>query len=751
MEPFQKESSGRHAVPGRFELMNMLSTSRCHCLFRISRVLFKPRERLFQGFCLTILLTALISSPAAAQESLDLSVKEANRLWWNGEYERAVRLYRESVRSNEGTTDAVLELAALYRSMSDYRAAIRLYRSLLAERGIASLSDPVSRVLVPLGESCYYVHRLEVAEEAFRQAIALEPQNATALFGLGRVLVALGGLDEAASLLRKSAELDPAFSGSYIYLARIAEKQENPERAVALYRKALQIDSQHAELLFPLGRAFLTLESWENAFRQYHRLRNLDEHNPLVLARLAEVRPKLSRPEEEVVPQRALDTFKEVPARAVSADMPMMRIGLNTDVPGMKNLSFMTNGPFVIHAEHISGEKGPRGTPLFEGLPHREYRVFVERGKPFIVSKEQEGNDTAQELTHTFTIEVLETGGTDGHAAGIIVRSIEYARGYAWAGIEDRQYRGRMEVHAGAAGLRLVNVIGLEEYLYGVLPSEMSISFPEEALKAQAVIARSYALYRKRVVRPHRNDGYDLCDSQHCQVYRGASNEWSRTTAAVDATRGEVLMSGGRLASPLFHANCGGHTQSSSDLKGWGEVPYLTGVLDGPPELPFPSSPVTLERWLKSTPPSYCGASPYNGGPEFRWFRLIPVDLLQEKLDRLRGVGGIREVTVLRRTSAGYAHSLRIAGTRSTIIIEREHEMRRLLGLGPLRSNLFWIETKYDSDGNPEEFLLYGGGWGHGVGLCQDGAGGMAAQGFSYRNILAHYYFNTDLVRLGYE
>jgi SpoIID/LytB domain protein len=278
----------------------------------------------------------------------------------------------------------------------------------------------------------------------------------------------------------------------------------------------------------------------------------------------------------------------------------------------------------------------------------------------------------------------------------------------------------------------------------------MSISFPAEALKAQAVIARSYALYRTHVVRPHRKDGFDLCDSQHCQVYRGASNEWVQTTAAVDETRGEVLMSGGRLASPLFHANCGVHTQSSRDLKGWGEVPYLTGVLDGPPDLSFPSSPASLERWLKSRPAAYCGTEPFNAGPEFRWFRLIPADLLQEKLDRLRGVGRIGEVRVLGRTSGGYVQSVRIEGTRSSILIEKEHEIRRILGLGPLRSNLFWIETTYDADGNPEEFLLYGGGWGHGVGLCQDGAGGMAAQGFEYAEILAHYYTGTDLSALDY-
>jgi SpoIID/LytB domain protein len=218
----------------------------------------------------------------------------------------------------------------------------------------------------------------------------------------------------------------------------------------------------------------------------------------------------------------------------------------------------------------------------------------------------------------------------------------------------------------------------------------------------------------------------------------------------VDETRGEVLISGGKLTSPLFHANCGGHTQSSGDLKGWGDVSYLTGVLDGPPDLPFPSSPVTLERWLKSRPPAYCATAPFNAGPEFRWFRVIPADLLQEKLDRFNGIGRIDMVAVLKRNPAGYVHSVEVRGERDTIRLEKEHEIRRFLGVGPLRSNLFWIETRFGDDGYPLEFLLYGGGWGHGVGLCQDGAGGMAAQGFSYPAILAHYYTGSDLSKLGY-
>jgi len=295
-----------------------------------------------------------------------------------------------------------------------------------------------------------------------------------------------------------------------------------------------------------------------------------------------------------------------------------------------------------------------------------------------------------------------------------------------------------------------LNEVNLEEYLYSVVPSEMMLSFPDEALKAQAVIARSFALYRTQYVRPHREDGFDLCDSQHCQVYKGASNEWEKTTRAVDETRGEVLYFKGKITSPLYHSNCGGHTQSSKDLKGWGDVEYLTGVVDASKQVVFPTSPLDLEKWIKSQPSAYCSTPASGNKAEFRWFRVIPINLLQDKINRHKKIGSIKSIIILKRNPSGHVHSVMVSGTQDTLLIEKEHEIRRLLGLGPLRSNLFWIETKLTGTGVPQEFTIYGGGWGHGVGMCQSGAGGMARQGASYHEILKHYYKNTSIKKLNY-
>ncbi|GAG22315.1 unnamed protein product [marine sediment metagenome] len=121
----------------------------------------------------------------------------------------------------------------------------------------------------------------------------------------------------------------------------------------------------------------------------------------------------------------------------------------------------------------------------------------------------------------------------------------------------------------------------------------------------------------------------------------------------------------------------------------------------------------------------------------------MPADLLQEKIHRQKDIGDIRDILVVKRNPAGYVHSVKITGTGGSITIEKEHRIRRLLGIGPLRSNLFWVDTKYNEKGFPEEFTIYGGGWGHGVGLCQSGSAGMAKRGFSYKEILEHYYQGT--------
>ena len=177
---------------------------------------------------------------------------------------------------------------------------------------------------------------------------------------------------------------------------------------------------------------------------------------------------------------------------------------------------------------------------------------------------------------------------------------------------------------------------------------------------------------------------------------------------------------------------------------------YLSAVFDGYGETSFPSTPFGLEHWIKTKPKVYGNQPDLKYPPSFRWFRVVPVKFMQEKLNREKNIGKIKNIIPIQRNSSGNINYIIVKGTKGELHIKKENKIRRLFGLGPLRSTLFWIETRYKSKNKPIEFIIYGGGWGHAVGLCQTGAAGMAKQGFSYKDILLHYYKDTKLEKLKY-
>jgi stage II sporulation protein D len=247
--------------------------------------------------------------------------------------------------------------------------------------------------------------------------------------------------------------------------------------------------------------------------------------------------------------------------------------------------------------------------------------------------------------------------------------------------------------------LQLINVLPLEEYLAAVLGGEMPASFPEEALKAQAVAARTYAMEKKL---GSLGEPYYLGSSVLSQVYAGISREDARTKAAVKETRGQILTFHLQPIEAYFHASCGGRTESGRDALGR-DLPYLKPV-DCP-----------------------CGKL-----PQSHWSLKLSDDALEEALghdaDSLR---------VLSRTPTGRAQRLEVGGHRMDATA-----FRAKVGYSRVKSLSFTVEEE------GKGFLLRGKGYGHGAGLCQWGAKVYADRGWSYRKILAHYYPGTDLQTL---
>jgi stage II sporulation protein D len=330
--------------------------------------------------------------------------------------------------------------------------------------------------------------------------------------------------------------------------------------------------------------------------------------------------------------------------------------------------------------------------------------------------------------------------------SGFDVRQVEHDVGYRAHGLEDRNYRGSLVFTVDARGaLAVVNEVALEDLLRGLVPSETFAAAPMEALKAQAVTARGEVL--AKVGTRHLADPYLLCSEQHCAVYRGRSGEAPSTNAAVEATRGQALFSqAGRLVDSVYSAVCGGHTEDNEAV--WGGVPDPS--LRGRPDLleavdALPSPRTATLAFLKADLPAACRKGRFAQPSRYRWekrFSAAELDALLESL----GLGAIRALQVVERGVSGRALLLAISGERGATELRGELNIRRALGM--LNSSLFVVSAERGADGAPVAWVFHGGGWGHGVGMCQTGAIGRADAGEDYRAILRYYFSGAEVAKI---
>jgi SpoIID/LytB domain protein len=339
-------------------------------------------------------------------------------------------------------------------------------------------------------------------------------------------------------------------------------------------------------------------------------------------------------------------------------------------------------------------------------------------------------------------VEVTTEGG-EVLASGDALVSVE-GGGFALdadGGAVPRRYRGRLVVTIDSAGLlAAVDALPLEDLLRGLVPSEIPASSPREALKAQAVTARSYVL--AQLGTRHLSDPYALCSEVHCQAYHGEAAETPSTDAAVSATAGEALFDrGGMLVDGVYSAVCGGHGEDNDAV--WQNLPSAT--LRGLPDL----APAAARRWrgglgsdarveafLDSKAPAWCAAGPKK---RYRWTRSFSpaeVDAIGSEL----GAGPVERITVLRRGVSGRALALEVVGRTGRVVLEGELRIRR--AFRNLESAMFLVSR------SGERWVFRGGGWGHGVGMCQWGAVGRARAGQDYREILGAYFGRAEVATI---
>lgn len=359
---------------------------------------------------------------------------------------------------------------------------------------------------------------------------------------------------------------------------------------------------------------------------------------------------------------------------------------------------------------------------------------------------------------------------------GVIVPDVVAGRGFHWQKTIDVTLGGMIELFPTPSGIVLVNESPLEDYLAGVITAEMSGACPIAMLEAQAVVSRSWLLAFTE--RKHESDPFDRCNDDCCQRYQGIDGLSSDARRAVLQTRGVALLNQeGRVLDANYSKCCGGISETPEVV--WGvRKAGLESVVDAPPEAPerrfFPIRDENLDEYLDGPwlagARSYCGP---NGVPRsalqrylgrvdepseyFRWTashaRAELESLLVQKIPSLTESGELRDLRVVERGVSGRISKMdivwRSADGRDTVTsLDSEYRIRAVLHRGFLYSSAFAVRIARDRAGRPATVTLRGAGWGHGVGMCQIGALGMALAGCDFETICRHYYPSATVRRI---
>jgi len=339
------------------------------------------------------------------------------------------------------------------------------------------------------------------------------------------------------------------------------------------------------------------------------------------------------------------------------------------------------------------------------------------------------------------TKDVLQVASLPGeeNRIGYTIPDIQKSYG---AGMETRRYTGALIFAPDYEG-KLVGMVslGAERLLKGVVPAEMYASAPDGALRAQAVAARNN-IFSSIGVR-NLADPFMLRGDVMDQVYGGVGVENARTSKAVDHTRGRVMFHGQKIIEAVYSSNAGGFTESNENVWDMEPRPWLRGKPDllGTVPAAFKDgiAPDKVADFLNAKVESPSSVATVSSAKLFRWQKTVEMPVAEKWLkDNGRSIGRIKDVNVLSRGVSGRVMRLELVGDKGKTVVERELNVRRLFG--GLRSGLFVMEIAKGRSGFIDHIEFSGAGFGHGVGMCQTGAIGLAEAGKDYQAILKHYY-----------
>jgi len=359
---------------------------------------------------------------------------------------------------------------------------------------------------------------------------------------------------------------------------------------------------------------------------------------------------------------------------------------------------------------------------------------------------------------------------------------------FHWEQKENQRFQGALKLLKKENEIQVINIIPVENYLQSVISSEMSANSSLNLLKAHAIISRSWLLAqieKQEKIRSTKSEyqlitktdteyirwydredhsDFHVCADDHCQRYQGITKAFNpNVIKAVQETSGEVLLYNNVICDARFSKSCGGVTELFENC--WEPInhPYLSKVVDNPVPPEGFNLDLTIEKnamhFIKGNPEAFCNTQnkevlsqvlndyDLTAKDFYRWEIAYSQTEISELINRKSGIdfGEIIDLIPIERGESGRLIKLKIIGSKKTLIVGKELEIRRWLSESHLYSSAFTVDKKTDNGNKTFRFILNGAGWGHGVGLCQIGAAVMGEKGYNYNQILQHYFKKAEI------
>jgi len=378
----------------------------------------------------------------------------------------------------------------------------------------------------------------------------------------------------------------------------------------------------------------------------------------------------------------------------------------------------------------------------------------------------------------------------DDISESFLIKDVTIGLQFHWEQKQNQRFNGSLKLIIEDGKLTIINVVSVERYLTSVISSEMSATSSLELLKAHAIISRSWLLAqmgkKKSIVEQEnyisqvitedeiikwydREDHilYDVCADDHCQRYQGITKTHAHNAEkAVRDTYGLVLMYDGLICDTRYSKSCGGISETFENV--WEDVkhPYLQRITDYKYDPDGFKTDLINEtdavKWIENSPPAFCNTKDekildqvlnnYDRITKnfYRWTTEYSQDEIAKLINSKTNLdfGNILDLIPVQRGHSGRLIKLKIVGSKKTMIIGKELEIRKVLSTSHLYSSAFFVKKENIIDNVPQKFILKGAGWGHGVGLCQIGAAVMGEKGYYFDEILLHYFRGADIKKV---